>query len=160
MSMLATGLATAPALQPAPPLAVGSILLPHKPRVLLIGDQLERLVRLRRSLGHELAEFVVVTTLSELPSALQRGGALNYAFAVVDFDSVQVPQVLTALRASQPTHAIPVLVDADRFGDSLPLAGVLPQYRAMACARHELLALALQKLQKPQPIAEPLQRLL
>ena len=160
MSMLATGLATAPALQPVPALAVGSILLSHKPRVLLIGDEPERLLRLRRALGNELAEFVVVTTLNELPQALPRGGALNYAFAVVDFDSFQVAQALTALRASQLTHAIPILVDADRLGEGLQLAGVLPQYRAMACARHELLALAQQRLQKPQPIAEPLQRLL
>ncbi|NOT62391.1 MAG: hypothetical protein HOP19_19460 [Acidobacteria bacterium] len=153
-------LAAAPALQPAPALAVGSILLPHKPRVLLIGDQPERLLRLRRSLGNELAEFVTVSTLSELPGALSRGGVLNYAFAVVDFDSAYVAQTLTTLRANHLTHAIPVLVDADRLGDSLQLAGVLPQYRAMACARHELLALAQQRLQKPQPIAEPLQRLL
>ena len=160
MSMLATGLATAPALPSIPALAIGSILLSHKPRVLLIGDDSERLLRLRRALGYELAEFVVVTALNELPQALPRGGALNYAFAVVDFDSAYVASVLTTLRASQLTHAIPVLVDADRLGESLQLAGVLPQYRAMACARHELLRLALQKLQKPQPIAEPLQRLL
>jgi hypothetical protein len=155
-----SALATAPALSPLPALAVGSILLPHKPRVLLIGDDAERMLRLRCSLGYELAEYVTVNTLSELPQALSRGGALNYAFAVVDFDSAQVAPALTTLRASQLTHAIPILVDADRLGESLQLAGVLPQYRAMACGRHELLTLALQKLRKPQPIAEPLQRLL
>jgi hypothetical protein len=140
-------------------LAVGS-LLSHKPRVLLLGDDAERLLRLRFALGHELAEFVVVTTLNDLPNALSRSGASNYTFAVVDFDAAQVPQALTVLRASQLTNAIPILVDADRFGEAPQLAGVLPQYRAMACAHHELLRLAQQKLQKPQPTAEPLQRLL
>ena len=153
-------LATAPALQPAPALAVGSILLSRKPHVLLIGDQPERLQRLRRSLGNEYAEFVVVTTLADLPTALSRNGAPSYAFAVLDFDPAQVPQALTALRAHQPTHATPILVEAGRLTDALQLAGVLPQHRAMACAWHELLSLAQQQLQRPRPVAEPLQRLL
>jgi CheY-like chemotaxis protein len=123
-----------------------SPLLPRKPIVLLVGDQPERLLRMRNSLGVEQIEFVVVSTLSDLP---QRSGQ-HYALAIVDFDAAQLSQALAILRASKQTHAIPVLVEASRLNDPLRIAGVLPQHRAMACAWHDLLALAQQQLQAPR----------
>lgn len=139
MSMLAA--ARAPHLTP-----VISPLLPRKPIILLAGDQPERLMRMRNSLGAEQIEFVVVSTLGDLP---QRCGQA-YALAIVDFDAAQLPQALSILRASAQTNAIPVLVEASRLNDPLRIAGVLPQHRAMACAWHELLELAQQQVQAPR----------
>lgn len=138
MSTLAAALA--PQLVPVP-----APLLPCKPFILLVGDQPERLRRLRNALGVEQAEFVVVNTLADLP---QRCGQA-YAVAIVDFDSAQLPQALAVLRTSQQTQSVLILVEASRLNDPLKLAGVLPQHRAMACGWHELLTLAQQQLQAP-----------
>ena len=149
--------ASAPALKLLPDFAP---LLPRQPLILLIGDRPERLQRLRHALGHEQAEFIMVTTLAELP---QRCGQ-SYALAILDFDPAQLPQALAVLRNSQATQAIPILVEAGRLVDAVTNAtqhaGLLPKHRAMACHWPELLTLAQQQLHTPRRNTAPLRHLL
>jgi CheY-like chemotaxis protein len=149
MSTIGTATALAPQLT-----LVTAPLLPRKPIVLLVGDQPDRLQRLRLSLGNEQAEFITATNLAELP---QRCGQ-SYAFAIVDFDPAQLPQALATLRTSQATQNILILVEDSRLNDPVRLAGVLPQHRAMACSWRELLTLAQKHLQVPHRSYEPLRR--
>lgn len=126
-----------------------------KPRVLLVSDSPERAGSLLSRLQADERRVTVAATAAELRRACRRGHAL----AIVDVGPEHLVETLQILRACPGCAGIPVLVENSRLAPAPDFAGVLPQFRAMACGSDDLLKLARRRL-LPPPEAPPARRLL
>jgi CheY-like chemotaxis protein len=122
-------------------------------RLLIVSDETPRLRTWRKALLGQPCEITEQANPLNASPFLQR----NYDLVVVDVAATQLSQVLATIRATE--RQIPVLVDASRLPTDLSCAGVLPQFRAMACTRHDLLRLVNQQC-KPADGLVPVRRLL
>ena len=104
-------------------------------RLLIISDESQRLGSWRKTLLGEACEITEQSNPSNVSQFLQR----DFDLVVLDVAATQLPHVLASIRAA--AREIPVLVDASRMPNDLSYVGVLPQYRAMACTRPDLLRL-------------------
>jgi DNA-binding NtrC family response regulator len=112
------------------------------PRLLIVSDSAERLLKLRASLAADQIEITSAASPEELNRACRDGHDL----VVIDVGPAQLTAVLTALREHDRYAQIPVLVEASRLAAEPNLAGVLPKYRAMPCSHAELIALARRRI--------------
>jgi CheY-like chemotaxis protein len=126
-----------------------------KPRVLLVSDSPERAGSILSRLHVEGDSVTVAATAAELRRACRRGHAL----AIVDVGPERLIQALRILRGCPGCAGIPVLVENSRLAAAPDFAGVLPQFRAMACGSDDLLKLARRRLSSLQE-APPARRLL
>ena len=132
--------------------------LPEKPvrlpvRLLVVSDEKQHAEVWHKALLGQSCEVTEQTNPVNVGQFLQR----SYDLVVVDVAATQLTQVLATIRATE--RQIPVLVDASRLPSDLSCAGVLPQFRAMACARTDLLRLVNQHCQ-PADKLTPVRRLL
>jgi CheY-like chemotaxis protein len=110
----------------------------RRPQLLIVSDSAARLAGLQAALGAVGVEMTCAGSLAELDRACSPGHAL----AAVDVRPARLTRVLRALRTLPGCGEIPILVLASERLNAPYLAGVLPQYRAMACGPSELIALA------------------
>lgn len=138
--------------KPAPrPSAEKPVRLPV--RLLIVSDENQRARAWRKALLGQPCEVTEQAHTLNVNQFLQR----NFDLVVVDVAATQLTRVLATIRTSE--RPIPVLVDASRLPSDLSCAGVLPQFRAMACARADLLRLVNQHC-KPADTLTPVRRLL
>lgn len=118
-------------------------------RLLIVSDEKQRAGAWRKALFGQSCEVTEQAHTLNLSQSSQRA----FDLVVVDVAAAQLTQVLATIRATE--RQIPILVDASRLPSDLSCAGVLPQFRAMACARPDLLRLVNQYCQpaaKPAPV--------
>lgn len=122
-------------------------------RLFVVSDEKQRAGAWRKALLGQLCEVTEQAHTLNISQSLQR----TFDLVVVDVAAAQLTQVLATIRAIE--GQIPVLVDASRLPSDLSCAGVLPQFRAMACTRPDLLRLVNQYCQPADKLA-PVRRLL
>jgi hypothetical protein len=64
-----------------------------------------------------------------------------YDLVIVDVETEQLVSVLKIIREKAGLARVPILVESSRLDTAHDLAGILPQYRAMACSHDELITL-------------------
>jgi hypothetical protein len=109
-------------------------------KVILVCDSINQAEPWRTALALEDGEILCVTdatTLTACESAL---------LAVVDVTADKLVETLKALRLNDNPGGLHIFVIADRVVNEPQLAGVLPQFRAMACGQSELIQLARRRL--------------
>src|SRR5262249_42166569 len=106
----------------------------QKPRLLLISDSAERLLRLRLLLSANNFEVTGVNPGDDLRKACR----VQHCMAMVDVGPERIVEVLGVIRGSKAHAAIPLLVEVGRISADFGLAGVLPSYRAMPCCQNEM----------------------
>jgi hypothetical protein len=122
-------------------------------RLLIVSDEPQRANTWRKALLGQACEVTEQTLKLTGSSFLPR----NFDLVVVDVTATRLIQVLATIRATE--RQIPVLVDASRLPTDLSCVGVLPQFRAMACTRPDLLRLVNQYC-KPADRPTPIRQLL
>jgi hypothetical protein len=108
--------------------------------MILVCDSINQAEPWRAALALEDGEILCVTdpaNLTVCESAL---------LAVVDTSADKLVETLKALRLNDNPGGLHIFVIADRVVNEPQLAGVLPQYRAMACGQSELIQLARRRL--------------
>lgn len=124
-------------------------------RLLLVSDSLDRLSNLRASLGRKDVE-IISTLYPGRPEAASgildfgelKGDSRDYHLAIVDVGPAHLEALLEALRRNPGLSRTSVLVEASRIASERGLAGVLPQYRAMACSDLELVNLVRRRAER------------
>lgn len=109
-----------------------------RPQVLLVCDSALNAAAWCAALCE--AEVVSVTHTEDL----NRFDNQRFVLAVLDVAPARLVGALKALRAEHSD--LPILVEANAVTNDLSFAGVLPQYRAMACGQNELIQLARRRL--------------
>lgn len=118
--------------------ALQSISFPNsKPRLLLVSDSYDRLKLLETGLNHDEFDITTVCSLEELVTACDD----CHDMVALDVSPEQLAPTLKQIRTSASHTAALVLVEATRLANARFLAGLLPEYRAMACSHKEILAL-------------------
>jgi CheY-like chemotaxis protein len=112
-----------------------------RPRILIVSDSAERIPHLQA--GFDSQEIEVASAV--FPEEWGYVSGDRHDIAVVDVAPALLEPLLGNLRASKEHAGIPVLVEQSRIA-AVPLAGVLPKYRAMACNHDELIRLARRRL--------------
>ncbi|MDX2029033.1 MAG: response regulator [Blastocatellia bacterium] len=103
-------------------------------KVLVVTDSEEQLRSIHSLLNADEFEIECVRTQEEFDAVCVK----PHDLAIVDLNSAQLLVTLPKLRRSSAHDRIPVLVSSTRIEDDPNLAGLLPQYRAMACSPTEL----------------------
>jgi DNA-binding response OmpR family regulator len=112
-----------------------------RPRILIISDSAERIPHLQT--GFDSQEVEIASAV--FPEEWGYVSGERHDLAVVDVGPALLEPLLGNLRANKKHAQIPVLVEQSRIA-AVPLAGVLPKYRAMPCSHDELIRLARRRL--------------
>ena len=118
-----------------------------RPKVLLVCDLAFNTAKWREALPE--AEVVSVTDAEGLNGFDDQ----RFALAVLDVAPAKLVDALKTIRTNAEQNDLPILVEAESVTDDLSFAGVLPQYRAMACGQTELIQLARRRLVGATPLA-------
>lgn len=118
------------------------LLIPGRPRLLIITDTAERLSYLTSALNTSRSEITSAKSREEVMRACQE----RHDLVIVDVAPEQLKDVLGIVRASARHTEIPLLVAIGRIAAEPGVTGLLPQYRAMPCGPAELVALARRRL--------------
>ena len=110
---------------------------PGRTRLLVISDCSERVSRLRAALDSSEVEI----TDGSAHNRLNRLRRCNFDLAIIDVGLEQIVKILKTLRSKAEYARIHVLVEYSRISTEPAFAGLLPQYRAMACGYPDLIAL-------------------
>ncbi len=119
--------------------------LVSEPQAILIGDSMSQLEKWRAALWLNETEALCLTETRGISFPA------SVTLALVDVAAERLVESLTALRLNAVPHDLHILVAADRLVDEPQLAGVLPQFRAMACGQAELIQLARRRLTGVRP---------
>ncbi|MBO0726366.1 MAG: response regulator [Blastocatellia bacterium] len=112
-----------------------------RPRILIISDSTERIPHLQAAFDSQEVDI----SSAIFPEEWSYVSGDRHDLAVVDVAPALLEPLLGNLRASKKHAEIPVLVEQSRIA-AVPLAGVLPKYRAMPCNHDELIKLARRRL--------------
>jgi CheY-like chemotaxis protein len=112
-----------------------------RPRILIFSDSAERIPHLQAAFDSQEVEIASAV----FPEEWGYVSGDRHDLAVVDVAPALLEPLLGNLRASKEHAEIPVLVEQSRIA-AVPLAGVLPKYRAMPCNHDELIRLARRRL--------------
>lgn len=118
------------------------LMIPGRPRLLIITDTTERLSYLTSALNTSHSEITSAKSREEVMRACQE----RHDLVIVDVAPEQLKDVLGIVRASARHTEIPLLVAIGRIAAEPGVTGLLPQYRAMPCGPAELVALARRRL--------------
>ncbi|MFN7948098.1 MAG: response regulator [Blastocatellia bacterium] len=118
------------------------LMIPGRPRLLIITDTRERLSYLTSALNTSRSEITSAKSREEVMRACQE----RHDLVIVDVAPEQLKDVLGIVRASARHTEIPLLVAIGRIAAEPGVTGLLPQYRAMPCGPAELVALARRRL--------------
>jgi hypothetical protein len=116
-----------------------------RPQVLLVCDSALNTAEWRAALCE--AEVVSVAE----PEDVTRFSSHRFALAVLDVAAANLIDALKTVRTNAEQSDLPILVEAESVTDDLSFAGVLPQYRAMACGQSDLIQLARRRLTGATP---------
>ncbi|MFN0084039.1 MAG: response regulator [Blastocatellia bacterium] len=105
-----------------------------KLKILVVTDSEEPLKSLYSMMSAPEFEIECVRTQEEFDDVCGK----PHDLAIVDLASAQLRVTLPKLRHTSTHDRIPVLVSSTRIDGDPDLAGLLPQYRAMACSPTEL----------------------
>jgi hypothetical protein len=106
----------------------------NKPRLLLVSDSADRLQSLRSCVIVADFEIKSASSLKELRRACRQ----SYDLVALDVAPANLIDMLGLIRGSEGNAEIPVLVEYTRISEEKKLAGVLPNFRAMACTSVEM----------------------
>lgn len=112
------------------------------PRLLIVTDSEKRRRQLLNTFSSSAAEITSVNSVEEFNRACRE----RHDLAVVDLEPDKLKEALKKLRDSVAHADIPLLVDVGRISSDRAWAGVLPQFRAMPCNPHEMVALARRRM--------------
>jgi len=112
-----------------------------QPRILIISDSTERMPHWQAAFDSQEVEI----TCAMFPEEWGYVSGDRYDLAVVDVGPALLEPLLGNIRASREHAEIPLLVEKSRIA-AVPMAGVLPKYRAMPCTHDELITLASRRL--------------
>lgn len=118
---------------------------PTRPQVLLICDSAIRAAEWRAEWRE--ANVVSIADLEDLT----RFAGQRFVLAVLDVAPAKLVDALETIRMSAEQSDLPILVGANAVMGDLSFAGVLPQYRAMACGQSELIQLVRRRLTGATP---------